>query len=142
MQILAGLHSCCRLMTSSWSQNVRLGALSSRLRLPAVLPALVLLATAIAVRAARPYRPFPSIDDFAYLPLAWAWRDPSLFSRDTLLRGFVHHTPAWDLIVAALDHTIGEARGFWLLTILLTLATLGAVLRLMRATGVSPLLLP
>ncbi|HEX3247685.1 MAG TPA: hypothetical protein VHX16_19920, partial [Chloroflexota bacterium] len=116
--------------------------MSQRLRLPAALPALIVLAAAIAVRATRPYRPFPSIDDFAYLPLAWAWRDPALFPRDTLLRGFVHHTPAWDLIVAALDRAIGEPRGFWLLTILLTLAALATVLRLMRATGVSPLLLP
>jgi len=114
----------------------------SPLRSPRALSALVLLATAIAVRAVRPYRPYPSIDDFVYVPLAWAQRDPGLFPRDTLLRAFVHHTPAWDLIVAALDGTVGESRGFWLLTLLLTAATLAAVLRLVRATGVSPLLLP
>src|SRR6476620_10179556 len=136
------LPSCCGMSRPSWSQNVRLRILIARIRLPSALPVVVLLATVIVVRATRLYRPYPSIDDFAYIPLAWAWRDPSLFPRDTLLLGFVHHTPAWDLIVAALDRTVGEARGFWLLTILLTLATLAAVLRLMRATGVSPLLLP
>jgi hypothetical protein len=98
--------------------------------------------TWLAVRAVRPYRSFPSIDDFAYVPLAWAWRDGSLFPRDTLARTFVHHTPAWDIIVLVLDRTIGESLGFWLLTLLLTLATLGAVARLLRATGASPLLLP
>ena len=104
--------------------------------------ALMVVATAIAVRVVRPYRPYPSIDDFAYVTLAWASRDPSLFPRDAVLRGFVHHAPAWDLIVGAADSTIGEATGFWLLTMLLTLATITAVARLMRATGVSPLLLP
>jgi hypothetical protein len=100
------------------------------------------LATVIAIRAVRPYRPFPSVDDFAYLPLAWAWRDPRLFPRDTLLRGFVHHTPAWDVIVRVLDATVGEPLGFWLLTLLLTVATVVAVGRLLRATGVSLVLLP
>ena len=112
-------------------------------RLPArALPAAVLAITWLAVRAVRPYRSFPSIDDFAYVPLAWAWQDGTLFPRDTLARAFVHHTPAWDLIVAVLDRSIGESRGFWLLTLLLTLATLGAVARLLRATGASALLLP
>lgn len=115
---------------------------ASPLRSPRALSALVLLATAIAVRAVRPYRPYPSIDDFVYVPLAWAWRNPELYPRDTLLRAFVHHTPAWDLIVTALDGTVGESLGFWLLTLLLTVATLAAVLRLVRATTVSPLLLP
>src|SRR6185369_14570770 len=115
---------------------------SPRLGSPRLPAALVLLATVIAIRAVRPYRPFPSVDDFAYLPLAWAWRDPRLFPRDTLLRGFVHHTPAWDVIVRVLDATVGEPLGFWLLTLLLTVATVVAVGRLLRATGVSLVLLP
>src|SRR5689334_7062577 len=99
------------------------------------LPAAVLVTTCLAVRAVRPYRSFPSIDDFAYVPLAWAWQDGSLFPRDTLARAFVHHTPAWDLIVMAFDRAIGESLGFWLLTLLLTFATLAAVGRLLRAIG-------
>jgi hypothetical protein len=114
----------------------------SRPRWPGILTALLLLATLVAVRAVRTYRPFPSIDDFTYVPLAWAWQDPSLYPRDTLLRAFVQHTPAWDFVVIALDHTVGEAVGFWALTIALTMATLAAVARLLRATGVSILLLP
>jgi hypothetical protein len=100
------------------------------------------MTTLVVVRAMRPYRSFPSLDDFAYLPVAWAWRDPSLFPRDTLLRAFVHHTSAWNVIVAALDRTVGEALGFWILTMALTAATLAGVGRLLRAAGVSPLLLP
>lgn len=116
--------------------------IGARLRSPGAISTFILLATVVAVRAVRPYRPFPSIDDFAYVPLAWAWRDPALFPRDALMRAFVHHTPAWDIIVAALDVSIGEVWGFWLLTILLTVGTLTAVLRLMRSSGVSALLLP
>jgi hypothetical protein len=96
----------------------------------------------VTVRAVRPYRPFPSGDDFAYLPLAWASRDPGLFARDTLLRDFVHHTPAWNIIVAWLDRSTGEPLGVWLLTLLLTVATVASLARLVRISGVSPFLLP
>ena len=100
------------------------------------------ICTTLVLRVVRGTRPFPSLDDFTYVPLAWAARDAALFTRDTLLRGFVHHTPAWNLIVAALDHTTGEAIGFWLLTLLLSCGTVAALLRLMRATGVTLTLLP
>lgn len=114
----------------------------SRLRTSGALAALMLLTTAVTVRAVRPYRPFPSLDDFAYLPLAWAARDPGLFAQDTLLRGFVHPSPAWDIIVAWLDRSTGEPLGFWLLTLFLTMATVTGLASLARSGSVSPFLLP
>lgn len=102
----------------------------------------MVLATAVTVRAARPYPPFPSVHEFAYLPLAWASRDPELFGRDTLLRGFVHHAPAWDIIIAWLDGSSGDALKFWLLTFLLTVAMVAALANIARSAGVSSFLLP
>src|SRR4051794_16070644 len=63
----------------------------------AVLPALLCAALGFVLRAARGYRPFPSIDDFTYAPLAWLSHDPTLFPRDTLLRAYPGYSPAWNL---------------------------------------------
>jgi hypothetical protein len=114
----------------------------TRARVSGIVSVSVLLTTLVVLSAVRPYRPFPSLDDFAFVPLAWARWDPTLFPRDTLLRAFVPQPPAWDLIVAALDRTVGEAQGFWFLTMALTAATLAGAAGLLRAVGVSPLLLP
>lgn len=107
-------------------------------------PALWLYPVSVALmaRAARSYRPFPSIDDFAYVPLAWAANDPSLFPTDTILRQFILHAPLWRLLVAGFERTVGLATGFWLLTLLLTVFTVAGAFRLLRAAGVAGFLLP
>lgn len=113
-------------------------------RVPLSVPLVVglIVSTALAVRAARGYRPFPSIDDFAYVPMAWAARDPALYPRDDLLHAFVMHAPVWEFAVSAAEHTVGLSNGFWITTLLLTVATVAAVYRLLVAAGASPLLLP
>ena len=100
------------------------------------------LAAAGLVRAARGYRPFPSIDDFAYVPMALAKLDPHLFSRDTLLRETPLHVPLLPSLLAVLEATTGLAPGFWLITIVLSLLTALAMYRWMRALGVAGALLP
>src|SRR3954451_12567859 len=99
----------------------------SRLTGPAIW--LFPLSVALVVRAARGYRPFPSIDDFAYVPLAWAANDPSVYPTDTILRQFILHAPLWRLLMAAFERTVGLATGFWLLTLLLTVFTVGGAFR-------------
>ena len=106
------------------------------------------LATAIAVgtglllRASKGYRPFPSIDDFIYIPHARASLDAGLFTRDTLVQESVGHVPLWPVLIRALESTIGLSPGLWLLTIALSVATAFGMLRLMRGLGGSGLLLP
>lgn len=112
--------------------------------LPGSLPrwAVVLLpiATALLLRAALGYRPFPAIDDFAYYPIALHHLDPRLFARDALVAGNVMHVPAWPLFVKMFGNRLAE--GLWLVTLLLSVGTVAAVFRLMRALGVPGLLLP
>lgn len=97
--------------------------------------------TALLLRAARGYRGFPALDDLAYLPLARAAIDPTLYPRDVILHQFVLHAPAWVPLVRVFDSTIGLPAGFWLLTVILSVATAAAAYRLMRALGGTGLLL-
>lgn len=106
------------------------------------------LAVAIAVgtgsllRAAKGYRPFPSIDDFIYIPHARAILDSELFSRDTIVQEMVGHTPLWPMLIRGLESTVGLSLGLWLLTIVLSIATALGMMRLIRSLGGSGLLLP
>ena len=100
------------------------------------------LATAGLLRAARGYRPFPSIDDFAYVPMALARLDPHLYPRDFLLRETPLHVSLLPSLVAILQATTGLALGFWLITITLSLLTVLAMYRWMRALGLPGALLP
>jgi hypothetical protein len=97
---------------------------------------------AFVVRAAREYRSFPSIDDYAYIPLAWAAGDPTLYPGDEILQGFVYHLPFWGVLVGMLESTVGLANGFWAFTLLLSIATVAAVYRLTRALEGTGLLFP
>jgi hypothetical protein len=100
------------------------------------------LAAAGLLRAARGYRSFPSIDDFAYLPMALARLHAELYPRDLLLRETPLHVPLLPSLVAVLQATTGLELGFWLITIALSLLTLLAMYRWMRALGVPGALLP
>ena len=100
------------------------------------------LSTALVVRAACGYRGFPAIDDFAYVPVARAALDPTLYAGDVLLQRFLLHSPVWAVIVGIADRTIGIPDVFWLATIALTVATVFAAARLMRTAGVPAYLLP
>lgn len=100
------------------------------------------LAAAGLLRAARGYRPFPSIDDFAYVPMALARLDSHLYSRDVLLRDTLLHVPFLQPLVVVLQATTGLALGFWLITIALSLLTVFAMCRWMRALGLPGALLP
>jgi hypothetical protein len=100
------------------------------------------LAAAGLLRAARGYRSFPSIDDFPYLPMALARLDPQLYPRDVLLRETPLHMPILSPLVAILQATTGLALGFWLITVVLSLLTVFAMYRWMRALGLPGALLP
>lgn len=100
------------------------------------------LAVAGLLRVARGYRPFPSIDDFAYVPMALARLDPHLYPRDVFLRETPLHMPFLPPLVGFLQATTGLTLGFWLITIALSLLTVLAMHRWMRALGVPGALLP
>ena len=100
------------------------------------------LATAGLLRAARGYRSFPSGDDFAYLPMALARLDPHLFPRDVLLRETPLHMMLLTPLVALLQATTGLALGFWMITLALSLLTVLAMYRWLRALGLPGALLP
>jgi Domain of unknown function (DUF6798) len=100
------------------------------------------LAAAGLLRAAHGYRPFPSIDDFTYLPMALARLDPHLYPRDVLLRETPLHVPFLPPLVAILQPTTGLDFGFWLITIVLSVLTIVAMYRWMRAIGLPGMFLP
>jgi hypothetical protein len=102
------------------------------------------LVTALALRTGRGYRPFPAPDDFAYVPLVWAAGDPALYPRDTLVQTYrvLLHAPVWKVLVAALESTLGLPWGFWIVTILLTLASVLALAWLLRLMGARGYFLP
>ena len=91
-----------------------------------------------------PYWPFPSGDDFAYIPVAWAAHDPALYPRDVLVQQcqLLLHAPVWSLLVNGAESTISLVLGFWLSTMALTVGSVLAVLRLMRIAGATGFLLP
>nr|MBA2459148.1 hypothetical protein [Gemmatimonadales bacterium] len=96
---------------------------------------LLILATALLLRAVRGYRPFPSVDDFAYVPLARAAVFPHLFPQDLMVQGFVLHAPVWTWAVRLSERWMDLPTLFWSLTILLTVATVAGAHRLLRALG-------
>ena len=110
--------------------------------LPGVSSLLLVIATAFLLRAVHGYRPFPSVDDFVYIPLARAAVFPGLFPRDVMLQEFVVHTPVWTWAVCLSERSIDLAALFWLLTMVLSIATVAAALRLLKALGASGVLLP
>ena len=110
--------------------------------LPPWLGLLLALASALLLRASLGYRPFPSIDDYIYIPLAWASADPGLYGSDLLLQGQRLHSPVWPFLVSGLEASLGLATGLWLLTLLLSLATFGALWQLCRRLGGSGVFLP
>jgi hypothetical protein len=102
------------------------------------------LATALALRAGRDYRPFPAPDDLAYIPLVWAAGDPALYPRDTLVQEYqvLLHAPLWKALVVTLESTVGLALGFWIVTTLLTVASVFALASLLGLTGAGGFFLP
>ncbi len=102
---------------------------------------IIAVAMAIVARAALGYRSFPSIDDFVYIPLARAHLDGALYSTDLFVQGFVFHFPLLPVLVGLLESTIGLASGLLIVTLVLSVATVLAMLRLMRAFGATGVLL-
>jgi hypothetical protein len=116
---------------------------SVRIRpIPASVGVPFVVAVALLVRAGLGYRPFPSIDDFLYVPLARAAANPALYPRDELLHGFLLHAPAWRLVVTGFGQILGESLAFWLATLALTVANEGAPGRRMHGLGGPAALLP
>ncbi|HXC50405.1 MAG TPA: DUF6798 domain-containing protein [Candidatus Limnocylindrales bacterium] len=107
----------------------------------ALSPALV-IATALLIHLAVGYRPLPSLDDFAYLPVFRHAADPSLYPRDVLLQQMSLHSLGWYWLFRIADATVGVARGFWAATLLLGVATVAGAWRLSRSLGMSPALFP
>jgi len=63
--------------------------------------------TALLVHLAVGYRPLPSLDDFAYLPVFRHAADPSLFPRDVLLQGMSLHSLGWYWLYRLAHATVG-----------------------------------
>ena len=74
--------------------------------------------------------------------MAFARMDPLLYPRDMLLRETPLHVPLLPPLVAILQATTSLQLGFWLITIVLSLLTVLAMYRWMRALGVPGSLLP
>ncbi len=108
--------------------------------LPAWSLVVLPLATALLLRAGLGYRAFPSVDDFAYFPIALHHADPSWFATDLMVGGNLLHTPIWPFLVSAFGSALPAA--LWVFTMALTIATVAAVFRLMRVAGAQGLLLP
>ncbi len=104
-------------------------------RTPAWLLAAVPLLAAALIAVARDYRAFPEIDDFVYLPMAWAALDAGAFAGDWVIAHYVLHAPVWVPLVALLEATIGFPLGYWILTQLLTIGACGALYALWRQLG-------
>ena len=115
-----------------------------RVRLPAEVSSTIVgrlarlqaIALGLMVHAGVGYRPFPSVDDYAYIPMNWHMLDPSAFPRDLVIQQWQTHLPLWSLFVYVFERTIGLAWGFWGLTLALSVATMWAALRLLTALGV------
>lgn len=91
-------------------------------RTPTWLAAAVPLLAAALIAVARGYRPFPAIDDFVYVPMAWSALDPGAFPGDWIIANYVLHAPIWVPLVAGLEATVGFPLGYWILTQVLTVA--------------------
>ena len=93
---------------------------------------LIILATALVLSEAIGYRPFPAIDDLSKLPRVWADLDPGLYGRDVFIQQYLQYNPLWPALVWLLQHSVGVATGLWLLTLLLSVATVAATYRLLQ----------
>jgi hypothetical protein len=102
----------------------------------------IVVATGLLVHLAVGYRPLPSLDDFAYLPVFRHAADPSLYPHDVLLQQMSLHSVGWYWLFRLADATVGVARGFWIATVLLGIATVAGAYRLSRSLGMSPALFP
>ena len=110
--------------------------------LPYVLSALLVTTTTLVMRANNGIRPFPSVDDFAYLPQARRFLNHDLFPDDVFISASILHAPAWAAVTWLSEHTVGLALGFYIVVLLLSLFTVLAVWKLMRILGGSGALLP
>ena len=102
----------------------------------------ITLASIFMVRATLGYRPFPSVDDFAYIPLAINWLDPTTFSRDELLTHFGNHQVIYAMLVALGKATVGLPYVFFAATLILTALTIVAIARILRTLDADAYLLP
>ena len=113
-----------------------------RRSLPYLLSALLVTTTTLVIRANNGIRAFPSVDDFAYLPLARRFLNHGLFPDDVFITTSILHAPAWAVVIWVSEHTIGLALGFYVIVLLLSFFTVLAVWRLLRILGGSGVLLP
>ncbi len=110
--------------------------------LPYGLSALLVTTTALVMRANNGIRAFPSVDDFAYLPLARRFLNHELFPDDVFVSTSILHAPAWAAVIWISEHTVGLALGFYIAVLLLSLFTVLAMWKLLRILGGSGALLP
>ena len=110
--------------------------------LPYVLSALLVTTTTLVMRANNGIRPFPSVDDFAYLPQARRFLNHDLFPDDIFISTSILHAPAWAAVTWLSEHTVGLALGFYIVVLVLSLFTVLAVWKLLRILGGSGALLP
>ncbi len=110
--------------------------------LPYLLGALLVTTTTLVIRANNGIRAFPSVDDYAYLPLARRFLNHGLFPDDVFISTSILHAPAWAGVVWISEHTVGLAQGFYIAVLLLSLFTVLATWKLLRILGGSATLLP
>ena len=110
--------------------------------LPYLVSALLVTTTTLVIRASLGIRAFPSLDDFAYLPLARRFLNHGLFPDDVFITTSILHAPAWAVVVWLSEHTVGLVLGFYVIVLLLSFFTVLAAWRLLRILGGSGALLP
>jgi hypothetical protein len=107
-----------------------------------LLSLLMILAISLMLRATCGYRPYPSIDDFAYIPQNYAKLDHQLFRSDFLVQNTSLHLPLYPALLYGFDQSIGAPLGFWVLTFVLSVFTVGAIWGLFKALGGGTALFP
>jgi len=103
---------------------------------------LLAVASALLLHLTVGYRPLPSFDDFAYLPVFRHAADPTFYARDVVLQDMSLHSLGWYAIYRLSEATVGCALGFWMATMALAVATVTALFRIAASLGAGPALLP
>lgn len=104
--------------------------------------AVVSIAAALAALVVQGVQPFPYVDDFAYGPLSELWLDSSLFAADEQIGLFANHALVYTALYGLSKITVGVPVGFLVATVLLSVASVLAMLAIMRAVGARGVALP
>lgn len=104
--------------------------------------ALWVLAIALSAHALLPYFPFPQPEDYSFAPLAEAWANPALYPRDDQVQSFAPTPWPYIAVYWLAKVTVNAGSGFWLATVLLTVASVFGLHAVMQRCGARGIALP